>query len=424
MLELKTKSFFLFLAFMLMITTFLPIVSAYSRFNIGVHRTWVYLWFISLIFLSPRTFTDKFFFYVLCFSIIFVYFLLNTLWRDVREWDKGMDKDSIIDILTAISLYTYFNTSKDFEGLALLVKWTLIFITITAILTINASIVDPMYARKIVGGEFTREELSVITKLGGGWYGFAGALGCLFPVIIYYYRKSNKVIFSKPIILVFGILCFTAIIRIQIFANIIIAVIAIIFSLFGAGRIRKFLIFSGIFLGLILFIPKNFYSEVLVNASGYFNPDSDINYKLNDMSRFVKLGEVSNETGAGGRVERYPLLWEGFKSNPITGIYNSKSTLDIASGGHLYWMNKLTVYGILGFVPFFLIFYFYIKKVLKQIDSEFAFYFLLSIFSGIGLGLMKSLFGADFWCMLFFIIPSLYYLPLLKKQPTNFRELI
>ena len=38
----------------------------------------------------------------------------------------------------------------------------------------------------------------------------------------------------------------------------------------------------------------------------------------------------------------------------------------------------------------------------------------------IGLGFMKSLFGTDFWCMLFFIIPSLYYLPLLKKQPMNF----
>jgi hypothetical protein len=80
-------------------------------------------------------------------------------------------------------------------------------------------------------------------------------------------------------------------------------------------------------------------------------------------------------------------------------------------------MNNLTVYGILGFIPFILIFYFYIKKSINEFDTEFAFYFLLSVFSGIGLGLMKSLFGLAFWCMLFFIIPSLYYLPLLKNQP-------
>ena len=79
-------------------------------------------------------------------------------------------------------------------------------------------------------------------------------------------------------------------------------------------------------------------------------------------------------------------------------------------------MNILTVYGILNFIPFMLIFYFYIKQSIQQFDSEFRFYFLLSVFSGIGLGFMKRLDGMDFWSMFFFVIPSLYYLPYLKKN--------
>lgn len=416
---LKTKTFLLFLAFMLMITTFLTIFSAYSRFNIGVYKYWAYIWFISLIFLAPRIFTDKFFFFVLCFSIIFVYFLLNTLWNNVDEWNKREARMEVLAFLVPMSLYAYFRFSRDFDGLALLVKWTLFFIAITAILSIYSSTIDPMYARSLTGGDYTAAEAKTMQKLGGGAYGFAGALVFLFPMIVYYYRNSSKIPFSKPQILIFGIVCFVAVLRMQIFANIILSVFGIIFSLLGARKIRKSLIYSGIFLGLLILIPKNVYSDLLISASKHFNPDSDVYYKLNDMAVFIKFGEVSAETAAGGRIERYPLLWEGFKTNPLTGFYNSNSTLHIEPGGHLYWMNKLTVYGILGFIPFILIFYFYIKKVIKQFDPEFTFYFLLSVFSGIGLGLMKNLVGNDFWCMLFFIIPSLYYLPLLKKETSD-----
>jgi hypothetical protein len=413
---LKTKTFLLFLVFMLMINTFLPIFSAYSRFYIGVNMTWVILWFISLIFLAPRTISDKFFLYVLFFSIIFVFLLLNTLWIDVREWDKKMDKDTLLSILVSISLFAYFKISRDFDGLALLVKWTLVFIAITAILSVYSATIDPMYARSLTGGVYTATEAKAFGKFGGGAYGFAGALVFLFPMIIYYYRNNSKIPFSKPLILIFGILCFVALLKIQIFANIIISVLAIIFSLFGSRRIRRSLIYVGIILSLLILTPKNVYSDLLIGASRYFKPESDVYYKLNDMAAFVKLGEVSAETAAGERVERYPLLWEGFKANPLTGFNNSNSTLHIEPGGHLYWMNKLTVYGILGFIPFILIFYFYIRRVIKQFDPEFTFYFLLSVFSGIGLGLMKNLAGTDFWYMFFFIIPSMYYLPLLKKK--------
>jgi hypothetical protein len=169
-------------------------------------------------------------------------------------------------------------------------------------------------------------------------------------------------------------------------------------------------------LGLVVLVPKNIYSDLLINTSKYFNPDSDVYHKLNDMAMVIELGELNEKTEVGGRFERYPLLWKGFKVNPVTGFYNSGRTFDIAPGGHLYWMNKLTVYGIMGFIPFILIFYFYIKKCIKQFDPEFNYYFLISAFSGIGLGLMKSLFGEDFWSMFFFLLPSLYYLPLLKKK--------
>lgn len=418
--DLKTKTFLLFVAFMLMITAFLPIFNSHVRFNIGNYKYWAIIWFFSLILLSPRSFLNNSFLYAFLFFIIFWFLSLNNMWGDVDEAAKKNNQVEAYSFLVPMSLYAYFSFSKDFKGLAVLVKWTLVFIAITAIMTIYSSTIDPMYARKLVGGEYNLEEAKAFAKLGGGWYGFAGALTCLFPMIIYYYRNSSKTPFSKPLILIFGVLCFVAVLRMQIFVNILISVFVIIFSLLGSRKIRRSLIISGIILSLIILIPKNVYSDLLIRASSYFKPESDVYFKLNDMSTFIELGPGLNETETGYRVSRYSLLWEGLKINPITGFYNSGSTKDISLGFHIYWMYKLTIYGLLFFIPFILIFYIHFKNCIKQFEKEFTFYFLLSIFSGIGLGLMKSLFGTDFWGMLFFVIPGLYYLPLLKKQPTNF----
>lgn len=418
---LKSKIFLLFLAFMLMITIYLPIFYTHSRFNIGVHKYWAVVWFISLLWFAPRTFTNKSLLYTFFYLIILVFILLNTLWASVDEWNKREARAEVLSFLVPMSLYVYFSISRDFDGLALLLKWTLIFIAITAILTIYSSTIDPLYVRKL-SFEAPTEEEKALMKLGGGLYGFAGALIFLFPIIVYYYRNSSKIPFTKPQILIFGVLCFVAVLRMQIFANIILSVLVIGLSLLGTKRIRKTIVIIGIFLSLMFLIPKQAYSNLLIDASRYFPRDSEVFFKLNDMATFIELGSVNEETGIGGRVERYPLLWKGFKNNPVTGFFNSRSSLDIAPGAHLYWMNKLTVYGFLGFIPFIFIFYLHIKKTIKLFDKEFTFYFLLSVGTGLGLGLMKSLFGKEYWCMFFFIIPSLYYLPLLKKKSSNIRK--
>lgn len=421
MRELKVKNVMLFIAFMLMITTFLPIFVNNSRFRIGNYNNYVILWFISVFLFALHTLTNRNFVYVFFYWVILVFFLFNTVWIDIDDWNKRLASLEMLMFLVPISLYTYFLITREYESLAWLMKWTLIFIGITAIMTIYSTTIDPAYARNLTGGLFEETELKAFRKLGGGEYGFAGALLCLFPMIIYYYRNSSKIPFSKLQIFSFGILCFIAVVRMQIFANIILSVIVIIFALSGTKNIRKSLAYVFILVILLAAIPKHIFSNLLFGASTYFRQDSDIYFKLNDLGTFIELGQTVT-TSSGGRVDRYPLLWDGFKEDPLLGFFHSGSGMDISSGAHLYWMNKLTVYGILGFIPFVLIFYFYIRRTIRQFDNEFSFYFSLSVFAAIGLGLMKSLMGQEFWAMFFFVLPSLYYLPLLKKKPTTIKK--
>ncbi len=149
-----------------------------------------------------------------------------------------------------------------------------------------------------------------------------------------------------------------------------------------------------------------------------FQSESEMSYKLNDMSRFLDsedLSSPSENTAVGSRVARYPLLFKAFLNNPFFGYYASDHPNNIAQGNHLYWMSRLTIFGIFGFLFYASIHFQIIKSNLKFFNKEFSFYYLLSIISVILLGLMKNLAGKELWFSYITILPGLYYLPLLKK---------
>lgn len=198
-------------------------------------------------------------------------------------------------------------------------------------------------------------------------------------------------------------------------ANILLACIIIIFSLLGTRHIRISLPLTITLLSIALIIPRELYSRLFFEASDLFSQDSFIHSKLNDLALYFHLGGYGG-TGAGHRAARYPLLLEAFFKAPFLGYFSNEGMLDIAPGAHIFWMYKLTVFGVLAFVGFLTVFYVYIKNSLKMFDQEFTFYFFLSVFSVIGLGLIKNLAGRELWYMLFFLIPGLYHLSLLQRN--------
>jgi hypothetical protein len=190
--------------------------------------------------------------------------------------------------------------------------------------------------------------------------------------------------------------------------------LAIILSILGRKNIKRSLFIIGFIFIIAILIPKAFYSNVLIELSMYFNPDSETFNKLNDMAIFlIKTDYVTSGTGA--RAARYPLLINAFLTDPVWGYYATRNTYDISSGGHIYWMNRLTVLGLMGFIPYIIIHFLHIKTTTKYFNKEFTLYFLISIFSIIILGLLKNISGRQLWFMYFFIIPGLYYLTKIEQ---------
>ncbi len=107
-------------------------------------------------------------------------------------------------ILIAISILIYFRIEQDYLHFAKLVKWTMIFILITAIMTIYVSLKDPLYVRNLTGIDAIKSIGEVKTilsyqKYGGGDYSFASVLMCLFPIFIYFIKNNSKKYFKKTI---------------------------------------------------------------------------------------------------------------------------------------------------------------------------------------------------------------------------------
>jgi hypothetical protein len=419
MKDFSVTRYFRSFSIILIITSLLPILDNNLPPIIGSYRfLWAPIWLLSIALFYPKIFLNKQVIYFMLYGIIFIQLFLNILWKDMLDWDKLMVKEEYYIFAVSLSVIFYFRISKDYRGLAILVKWSMIFIGLTAIMTIYSSILDPMYARNMIGGVYSKTQLEYFLRLGGGNYSYAGALIGIFPILIYYYRNSRISIFERKYIMAFGIICLIALIRMQIFANILMALISIIISLLGSKKVTKSIIFICIFFLIILLMPSSLYSKALINISHYFNSKSDIYFKLTDMSNFIVNNNVE-ETAAGIRVARYPLLLKGFLTNPFLGYYFTPNKVDIGAGAHLYWMNKLTIFGLFGFIPFVLIHLFFIKSNLKYFNKEYSFYYLISSFSILSLGLMKNLAGREMWFFYFVVFPGLYYLPLLRRQKSS-----
>ena len=407
-----------------MASAFLPLVFNNLPPVIRSHHLYTTIWGLSLLFFYPKIFLSKIMQYLVFYGLFF-FLATNLIWYNIDKMNYYLIFYEFYYITVGVTVITYFIQVKDYLNLAKLVKWSLIFLLITAIMSIVSSFIDPMYARNILNqasitliSEF--DNVMKFRKLGGGTYSTAIAFMSLFPILIYSYKNKGSSFFSVTQIIFFSIIFFMALLGIQLFANIMISILIIFISILGIKKINRSLITLILIFSIAFIIPTNIYISTLNTLSNAFSTKSDINFKLNDLAMFLETGaEIeTNSTSAGLKAGRYPMLFESFRKSPFLGCYflsDEYANGYNEAGRHLYWMNKLTTTGILGMILFLFIPFYHLKKLLKNINSEFKFFFLIASFSVLGYGFFKAIDGREAWYTFFIIIPGFYYLPLLKK---------
>jgi len=361
---------------------------------------------------------------IVWFYGIYLFFSLLTFNKNMDDWNKNLLINEFYQISVATSVISYYDFTKEYKKLALVTKWSLVFIIITAIMSIVTAFFNPMYARDIIGVEGLVSESEWNTVLsykvyGGGGYGTAIAFMGIIPLLFYYYKNKNIITVKGKYILFCIITILIALLSMQIFANILLAILVLPFSLVRMRKRRKMFMLYSIIALLLLALPKPLFIDSLNEIANLFTEGSELHYKFRDFARFFEIGaSFDPSTGTGGRALRYPMLWESFVQSPFMGCYfltDNNGNGYMHEGGHLFWMNKLTVMGLLGLLLFGLLIYYFVKKQLWNIKSDYKYYYLLAIAVMLSYGLIKAIAGREVWYMLFIILPGLYYLNLLKR---------
>ncbi|MDY0199936.1 MAG: hypothetical protein RBR40_02995 [Tenuifilaceae bacterium] len=411
----KRKALY-YIAFMLLLTALLMVVSN----NVRILASFRFLWapgFLLFTFIFYRkVFTAKNVIAALVYGILYVAILQYTLWNYANDWYKRMIFEDFYAMIVFVLLFAVFHYNRYWEIWSKLAKFSILFMVITGVMTIVATEINPLVVRgSYSSGYLEIDNYDFLHRLGFGSYGYMTAIVALFPILIYFLKQQNKVWLSKKILILFILFLYYILFKAQIFANILVASGVLAFSFMGARRLSKsigYIIVVAIALSLV---PTSFYANNFRNIGNNFESSPLLHSKFNDMAEYIEnpvLDEDETSTGSGSRASRYPALLKTFLAAPLLGdaSYNSPYLDELSTGGHLYWMSRLALWGIFGFVGYLFMLRQVFKPVLRIFDSEFRFYYYLSLGSTIALGLLKNIAGREPYIMLLIIIPGLYFI--------------
>lgn len=420
MFEVTKIKFFRILSIFLLISSLLPVVANNIPSPLGSFRfLWAPLWLLAVTFVKPEVYYHKFIIVLLSYGILSILILENILWINMNDWYKKMILEEFYALILVITVFSYFVTSRDFNGWANISRWSLILIVLTGIMTIVATSIEPTVARNSVNSFKRVPHLKELyDKTGCGGYGFAQALCLLFPILIYYIKFGSLTRALRRAMIFLVVFLFFVVLRVQVFANVIVSVIVILLSILGMKYLKRSILVISFSVIVAASVPVKYYSDFLIFVSNYFEKSSENYRKLNDLAHYLVNPNTAEFRGIRGRAIRYPMLFRAFIDRPFLGdaSYASAYTQELAEGGHLHWMSRLTVWGIFGFLLYVFVLQMLFKKVLTLFDVLFRFYYLISIIAFVFLGLLKMIGGRENWIMLFVIIPGMYYFPLIKRH--------
>lgn len=419
------RKYFLVLSIMLTMLVFLPLVYANLPLYIGSYHVWVLIWGISLFMFIPKVFIQKTMLFVYLLGV-YLWFMLQTFWSEMDPWQIKSLWGDYYAMIVAVSIISYFTYTKNYKNLALLTKYTMIFIGITAIMTIIVSMMEPMYSRNISMHEMEKkfsplyvEQLRRLQSWGAGTRGDGFGFFALIPLLIYHYKSNKNIFLSKTWIWIYIGVCMLALLRMQFATLLIYGFMIFILSLIKPkNRILTFVIFSILIL-LYIIIPAEVFASFFFRLSDTLQNQKVLSGYLNEIGMYMTLGGGEIEGNAvSGRLDiRYASAWRYIKENPLFGTYfNQRSTYGSLGEAHLFLMNKLTVTGLVGFILWVLPFIVFYKKISINFSKDFKYFFIIVLLAIILYGLVKVIIVRQVWMLIFVIIPGMYYLPLLNKK--------
>lgn len=228
-----------------------------------------------------------------------------------------------------------------------------VFFTITLVATNIFLNVNPGAIRSFHNTDFDQEEL---VGLGNFFfvYGAAALIPSLGLVFQYSKKKIYKIIAALIIVYIFSFL-----LKAQFSIALLIPLICLLYLYYinlPKGQRRNFWIFTP-----LLFLILPFFFKLVAD---YVGADNDIHDRFMELYYVFTFQDSTNTTQDGA--SRMMIYWDTIKAFVSSPIWGTKINFD----PHSTFLGMLADLGLLGFVPYIIMFYFMTKRIYRYLDIE------------------------------------------------------
>jgi len=253
------------------------------------------------------------------------------------------------------------------------------------------------------------DELSHFRRMGLSSYVFFSSLPFIVPSLVFRYKNMmGKDTFSALLSFVSIVIVMLCSYFAVIVAPFLLGLVLLFLALVGRRRFRANLSIIFMVLVIVVLIPNSVKANLLYDIAASV-PNRDLSYKMNEIGQTLEYGfdlvtyDDEASTSIEGRASRIRYNLRDFLLSPIIGTGKE-------SNGHIYWLNLLAQFGIIGIIPLIMMIILQTKRMTGAILPETKFTYALTIMSFVMLGFMKAVAGYSMFLIPFFVVPGALFL--------------
>lgn len=363
------------------------------------------IWVVLVGIFYPKTIFNFGFLGAFLFLILHVIYNLFGLYKT----DTYSMLDYFWPMAFSFSVIEYFNVSKDYTGLYGLTKLTFILIIITMITSIVSLTMFPSAARDMAGflsatGQYELNRFYLYIGIGN--YYFFHNVAFIVPIIVFLFQNKQYLNFNRVYLIIFLALIFLAIYRGGFSSAFGLFFIGLSLGLF-LNMIRSplyYLILISIFylqFNLIgpLLAPAFYATADLFDDSEYISPR--LRNLASNFDGSSKLLDDRDLKYTEGYEIQLAISTQAFLENPLTGSGKQ--------GGHHHWIDLLSKFGLIGFIPWILIMIYMYRSRVRPLKGTFKLIYFHVLMCLIFLGLFKPIGLEDMFSFVAIFLPAFLY---------------
>lgn len=400
------KNIFRFLSIIVVFAIIMPItkleVPVIQRFqNIA------FLWFFAVLFLKPKLLIHK------AMLVLYFAFIVNLIiWAsNTNQFSYNYNTADILRfiypymwIALAVNLNLYFIKSNDYEGFIKIINISFILILLTSITSILGLNSFPNASRSMNQGTMAIDYNlhNYYSLIGIAGYGFYTMVMILIPIIVFLIKKTKTKLW-KFLFYLFLLIFIYSTYKAQ---HTTILIFAIVGFIIAHIKLNKNFFLKLSLAVIFVAVSSVFLSELIYSITEKMEASSVVK-RLNDIAFTLDNGFVEDSYFVSERLGRTQSSIDLFFINPIFGSGESS--------GHAYWIDRLALIGIIGFLFYANIF---VKsyKFNSNFFSHSISYYQLIYFIIIIFGVIKNMSSFEIWFTPLFFAPCILWLENSKSK--------